>query len=288
MPVQQFGKAGGGPSLIKKIYVLLFFLTIFLSGCASNKAIQGGERVESYTISEINLPIEEVHYKNLDGTPLYAWFLKKENYRQVPTIIFLHGSLGNIFDYLPVIKNLYRTIDANIFACDFPGTGASKGQMSLENAYQMTLAAIDYLSTMPDIRQEEIVLYGASMGASLAFYGASKREGLIVIIDSGVTSASDYLKKYSLIGLPDFLIRLFGENFNNYALVKNMKNPKLFMHGKNDPIIDISYAHRLYAQASEPKESLWIDGGHVLFRDADNSAELSKKVRAFLKAHLPR
>jgi pimeloyl-ACP methyl ester carboxylesterase len=288
MTVQQFGKECGGSSLMKKKFPPLLVLIIILSSCISSKAIRGGNVVENYTISEINLPIEEVHYKNLDGSPLYAWLLKKENFRQVPTIIFLHGSLGNIFDYLPVIKNLYRTIDANIFACDFPGTGASKGEMSLENAYQMTLAAIDYLSTMPDIRHDEIVLYGASMGASLAFYGASKREHLIVIIDSGVTSASDYLKKYSFIGLPDFLIRLFGENFNNYALVKNMKNPKLFLHGKNDAIIDISCALRLYAQASEPKESQWIEGGHVLFRDADISVDLSKKVRAFLKAYLPR
>ncbi len=273
---------------MKKIYFSLFFLVFFISGCISNKAIRGGEVVEGYNISEINLPIEEIHYKNLDGTALYAWFIKKRNYHQVPTIVFLHGSRGNILDYLPVIKNLYQSINANIFACDFPGTGASKGTMSLENTYQMTLASIDYLSSMPGIRQNEIVLYGASMGASLAFYGASKREHVIVIIDSGVTSASNYMKKYSVIGLPDFLIGLFGENFNNYTLVKNLANPKLFLHGTRDPFIDIRYAHRLYDQASEPKDCLWMDGGHVLFGNADNSTALSEKIRVFLNTHFPR
>ncbi len=272
---------------MKKIYFLLLFSIVLVPGCTSNKAIRGGEVVEGYNISEINLPIEEVHYKNLDDNALYAWLIKKENYRHIPTIIFLHGSRGNILDYLPVIKNLYQTIDANIFACDFPGTGASKGNVSLENTYQMTLAAIDYLSSRPDIRQDEIVLYGASMGASLAFYGASRREHVIVIVDSGVTSASDYMRKYTLIGLPDFLIGLFGENFNNYALIKNMKNPKLFLHGKRDPFIDIRYARRLYDQASEPKDCLWMDGGHVLFGNANNSTKLSEKIRAFFNASLP-
>jgi pimeloyl-ACP methyl ester carboxylesterase len=272
---------------MKKKYFPLFCIIFLISGCTSNKAIRGGEVVDSYNISEINLPIEEIHFKNLDGTALYAWFIKKENYHQIPTIIFLHGSRENISDYLPVIRNLYQSIDANIFACDFPATGASKGKMSLRNTYQMTLASIDYLSSMPDIRQDEIVLYGASMGASLAFYGASKREHVIVIIDSGVTSASDYMKKYSVIGLPDFLIWLFGENFNNYAIVKNIKSPKLFLHGKRDPFIDIRYAHRLYDQASEPKDCLWMDGGHVLFGNPAHLGELSKKVRAFLSAHLP-
>ncbi len=273
---------------MKRIYFLIFFSIVLVSGCSSNKAIRGGEVVDSYNISEINLPIEEVHYKNLDGTALYAWFIKKENYHEVPTIVFLHGSRGNIIDYLPLIKNLYQTINANIFACDFPGTGASRGKMSLESTYQMTLASIDYLSSMPGIRQDEIVLCGASMGASLAFYGASKREHVIVIIDSGVTSASDYMKKYSVIGLPDFLIGLFGENFNNYALVKNLANPKLFLHGTRDTFIDIRYARRLYDQASEPKDCLWMDGGHVLFGNADNSTALSGKIRVFLTTHLPR
>lgn len=273
---------------MKTTYFLLSFSIILVTSCTSNKAIRGGEVVERYAIAEINLPIEEVHYKDLDGTNLYAWFIRKENLRQAPTIIFLHGSRGNIMDYLPVIKNLYQTIDANIFACDFPGTGASKGKMSLENTYQMTLAAIDFVTSMQDIRQDKIVLYGASMGATLALYGASKRENAIVIIDSGVTSAADYMKKYTVIGLPDFLIGLFGENFNNYALVRNMKNPKLFLHGKRDPFINIKYARQLYEQASEPKDFLWMDGGHVLFGNPDNSRELSTKVRTFLDAHLPR
>ena len=228
-----------GLGLIERNYFLLFLSLFLISGCTSNRAIRGGALVEGYPISAIPLPIEEVHYQNLDGTNLYAWFIKQEDYHHKPTILFLHGSRGNISDYLPVIKNLYQTIEANIFACDFPGTGASQGRLSLENTYQMTLAAMDYLANRSDLRKDRFVLFGASLGASLAYYGAARRENLPVIIDSGVTSASDYLKKYTLIGLPDFLLGLFAENFNNYDLVKNLKNPKLFLHGRGDPIIDM-------------------------------------------------
>ena len=274
-------------SMLKKIYLILLISVLAISACAfDNRAIRSGDIVDKYNIGEINLPIEEVLYKNIDGSRLYAWFIKKANHDRLPTIIFLHGSRGNVFDYLPVIRNLYQNIDANIFACDFPGTGASKGKMSLENTYQMTIAAIDYLANERKISQDRIVLYGASMGASLAFYGASKREHVLVIVDSGVTSAGDYLKKYTLIGLPDFLIGLFGENFNNYPLVKSLKNPKLFLHGKEDRFIDIKYAQRLYAQAAESKDFLWVKGGHVLFGDADNARELSKKVRTFIETHI--
>lgn len=271
-----------------KTYLILLISVLTISACTfDNRAIRGGSIVDKYNLGEINLPIEEVHYKNLDGSMLDAWFIKKANHDRLPTIIFLHGSRGNVLDYLPVIRNLHQNIDANIFACDFPGTGASKGEMSLENTYQMTIAAVDYLTNERKIRQDKIVLYGASMGATLAFYGASKREQVLVIVDSGVTSASDYLKEYSLIGLPDFLIGVFGENFNNYSFVKNLKNPKLFLHGKEDRFIDLKYAQRLYEQAAEPKDFLWIKGGHVLFGNKDNSEELSKKVRIFIEAHIP-
>ncbi|MBI3379122.1 MAG: alpha/beta hydrolase [Nitrospirae bacterium] len=274
--------------MLKKTYLILLISVLAISACAfDNRAIRGGDVVDKYNIGEINLPIEEVIYKNIDGSILYAWSIKKANHDRLPTIIFLHGSRGNVFDYLPVIRNLYQNIDANIFACDFPGTGASKGKMGLENSYQMTIAAIDYLTNERNISQDRIVLYGASMGASLAFYGASKREHVLVIVDSGVTSAGDYLKKYTLIGLPDFLIGLFGENFNNYPLVKSLKNPKLILHGKEDRFIDIKYAQRLYEQAAEPKDFSWVKGDHVLFGNTDNSRELSKKVRTFIEAHIP-
>jgi uncharacterized protein len=273
---------------MKQICFLIFFSVMLVPGCTFNKAIRGGDVVDSYAISKVNLPIEEVHYKNLDGTDLYAWFIKKGTYHQVPTIIFLHGSRGNIMDYLPVIKNLHQSIDANIFACDFPGTGASKGKMSLENTYRMTLAAIDYVAGIPDIRHDKIVLYGTSMGATLALYGASKREHVTVVLDSGVTSANDYVEKNFFIGLPDFFIKSFGENFDNYLLAKNMKNPKLFLHGTRDPFIDIKYARRLYGAASEPKDFLWMDGGHVLYGNPGNSSSLSEKINAFFDVHLPK
>jgi len=273
--------------MLKKIYLIFLISILPMSACSfDNRAIRGGNRVDKYNIGEINLPIEEVYYKNLDGSMLYAWFFKKANHDRLPTIIFLHGSRGNVFDYLPVIRNLYQNLDANIIACDFPGTGASKGKMSLENTFQMTIAAIDYLTNERKISQDKVILYGASMGATLAFYGASKREHVSVIIDSGVTSASDYLKKYSFIGLPDFLIELLGENFDNYPLVKSVKNPKLFLHGKEDRFINVKYAQRLYEQAAEPKDFLWVKGGHVLFGDADNARDLSKKVRTFIGTHI--
>lgn len=272
---------------MEKLCCLLLFSVMLVPGCKSNKAIRGGEAVDKYDISKIDLPLEEIHYKNLDGADLYAWFIKNKDYHQAPTIIFLHGSRGNIFSNLPVITNLYRNVGANIFACDFPGTGASRGAMSLKNTYQMTLAALEYAENMPDIRHDKIALYGVSMGAALAFYGASKRELVPVIVDSGVTSAADYMRRCTFIGLPDFLIGLFGENFNNYSLVRSMKNPKLFLHGKRDPVIDIRHAQRLYDRASGPKDFLWIEGGHVLFGDPRNSRALSDKIGAFLGEYLP-
>ena len=120
--------------VIKALFLLSVCLVLFTS-CSFNKAVRGGEVVDHYDITQYSLPIQEVRYSNIDGTPLYAWFIRKDNYRQLPTIIFLHGSRGNIHDYIPMIENLHRSLNVNIFAPDFPGTGASKGEMSLENAY---------------------------------------------------------------------------------------------------------------------------------------------------------
>ncbi len=270
--------------ILTAISVCLFLLT----GCSFNKAVRGGKVVDHYNVADCQLPIEEIYYRNLDGTPLYAWFVKRDNYQRLPIVIFLHGSRGNIQDYLPLIKNLYDSLDVNIFAPDFPGTGASKGEIGLDNTKRMTLAALEYLKSRNDIRQDKIVLFGTSMGATLALYGGMKQESIPIIVDSGVTSANDYVKShYFPLGLPNFLIHMLGENFDNYRAVKTMKNPKLFLHGSRDNFIYLKYAQRLYAEAAGPKVFLQVDGGHVLFGEKEKTQELAKVVQSFLRKYLP-
>lgn len=275
--------------MTKGLLSLLIVLTVAGSGCFfDTRAIRGGETVKIYNLAEYPFPIEEVYYRDLDGTLLYAWFIKRADFSDSPTIIFLHGAKGNLHDHRKVIENLYNATDANIFACDFPGTGASEGKMNLENTYAMTLAAIDYVIGLEGIRTDRVILYGLSMGAALAFYGGAKREGIPIIADSGVTSASDFVRKYVFVGLPDFVIDTFGENFNNYLLVKNMKNPKLFLHGIEDRIIDVANAQRLYKTASEPKDCLWLHGNHVLLNNNENRELLTQKIRSFIGTYVPK
>ena len=80
-----------------------------------------------------------------------------------------------------------------------------------------------------------------------------------------------------------------SHNANGFELVKPIDyiaqvspRPLLLVHGSQDKTVDVSHAHRLYAQAGEPKQLAIVEGaGHRLRRDEEAMAV----VINWLKTH---
>ncbi|MBK7361408.1 MAG: alpha/beta hydrolase [Micavibrio sp.] len=52
---------------------------------------------------------------------------------------------------------------------------------------------------------------------------------------------------------------LLKDKYDSAALIKNVKAPKLFIHGERDRTIPIRFAKALFEAASEPKSFVSID-----------------------------
>ena len=53
------------------------------------------------------------------------------------------------------------------------------------------------------------------------------------------------------------------DRFPNLRHIRQVHAPVLVMHGTADAVIPISHGRRLYDAASNPKQSLWVEGaGH--------------------------
>jgi fermentation-respiration switch protein FrsA (DUF1100 family) len=87
----------------------------------------------------------------------------------------------------------------------------------------------DYLTKAIGIKEQDIILFGRSMGSGPATYLGSKKQACALLLMSPYTSIKDVAK--NLLGYFAFLSVIVYERFRNIDLIKNAKCPAFFLHG---------------------------------------------------------
>jgi pimeloyl-ACP methyl ester carboxylesterase len=101
------------------------------------------------------------------------------------SVVYLHGQDGNIGDTVDAVARLHAA-SVNVLDFDYRGYGESQfARPSDANWRQDAKWALDYLTGTRQIDAGSIVLYGAGLGANLAFEIAAEHPELAgVIVDS--------------------------------------------------------------------------------------------------------
>jgi uncharacterized protein len=123
------------------------------------------------------------------GIPqLTGWWLPNPDSRF--TVLYLHGSDGNLSDTVDKLAALHRAGLA-VFAIDYRGYGQSQPAHPSESRWLSDANhALDYLTQSRHIPTSSIVLYGEDLGANLAAeLTADHRELAGVILDQPVQEA---------------------------------------------------------------------------------------------------
>ena len=209
-----------------------------------------------YNPGDINLPFENVVFETKDRLKLAAWFIPAEN--AAFTVLFCHGNGGNMTHRLDTI-NILNELGLNCFIFDYRGYGASEGKPSEAGTYCDVEAAYKWLTKKKNIHPENIILFGRSLGGSIAAYLATKVEAKALIIESSFTSYVDIGKKF----YPYMPVRLAAiYNYPTIDYVRNVHMPVMIIHSRNDEVIPFEFGLRLYDAANEPKEFIEISGSH--------------------------
>ena len=186
-----------------------------------------------------------------DGEKISARFY--ENPNAAHTILFSHGNAEDIGDTDFLMREFQKNGFA-VLAYDYRGYGTSEGTPSEEKVYRDADAAYDYLTREIKIAPEKIVLYGRSLGGAAAIDLASRKKVGALIAESAFVSAFRVLTK---IRLTPF------DKFTSLKKIKNVNCPVLIIHGRRDQTIPFWHGEKLFAEANEPKFSLWLDeAGH--------------------------
>ncbi len=226
-------------------------------------------REVSYSPAELGLDFEKVILRTADGLKISGWYVPAENAKF--TVLFCHGNGGNMTHRLDSI-NLINELGLNCLIFDYRGYGSSEGKPSELGTYHDAEAAYAWLRQEKRVGSENIILFGRSLGASVASYLAQNYEVRGLIIESGFTSYADIGQKF----YPYMPVRLFARySYKTEDYIKKIDCPILIIHSRNDEIIPFEFGLRLYDTAKEPKEFVEIFGSH---NDGFlHSAEIYKK-----------
>ena len=167
---------------------------------------------------------------------------------------------------------------------NFRGTGASGGNLDILGWTRDLKAAVDYLWALPEIDRSHLSLLGFSGGAAVSIYVTSQDRRVSSIIACACPadftlitrtdepqSIIDHFRRIGAIRDKDFP-HSAQDWINDFRLVSPINyiagiapRPLLLVHGSQDETVEVSAAHRLYAEAGESKQIIIVDGaGHRL------------------------
>jgi len=208
------------------------------------------------TPGDIGLEFEALTLTTRDDEQLDAWFIPADPARGV--VLFCHGNAGNISHRLVSIQ-LFHELGLSVLIFDYRGYGQSTGKPTEKGTYRDADAAWDYLVEQRGIPAEHIILFGRSLGASIAADLATRQSAAGLILESGFTSVPDIAAKL----YPWLPVRWFSRyQYDTRKKLANIHSPVLIAHSRDDEIILYSNGERLFEAANEPKQFLQLRGGH--------------------------
>ncbi|XP_076937022.1 uncharacterized protein LOC143604427 [Bidens hawaiensis] len=170
------------------------------------------------------------------------------------TVLYSHGNAADIGQMYELFIDLSIHLKVNLMGYDYSGYGRSSGKPSEHNTYADIEAAYKCLEETYNTKQEDIILYGQSVGSGPTVYLAARSPRLrAVVLHSPILSGLRvmYPVKHTY----------WFDIYKNIDKIQLVKCPVLVIHGTSDEVVDCSHGKQLWELCQEKYEPLWIQGG---------------------------
>ena len=201
----------------------------------------------NYFGDKLEVNIEKVNVKTSDNINLLGWFHKKD-LNKFKTIVYFHGNAGTLENRIHKL-NHFKDMEVNFLIIAWRGFNGNEGKPSENGLYIDGISAVNWIIDQ-GVKEEDIILYGESLGTGIATELAQHKNYAAVILETPFTSMSDAAQKiypYIPVSL------LIMDKYENKNKIKNINIPVLIMHGEQDTIVPFSMGKKIFQLANEPK-----------------------------------
>ena len=264
-------------------YVLLIYLVVMIGVYLLQSSLifypDLPTRNIQATPESIGLSYEDVELTTEDNVKLHAWYIPSNN--SVRTLLFFHGNAGNISHRLESI-NIFNSMGMNVLIIDYRGYGRSNGNISEKGSYLDSKAAWNYLIDVKKVEEKNIVIFGRSLGSSIAAWLASQVNAGALIVESAFSSVPS-MGQHIYPFLPVRWLSRYSYDTAKY--IQQVNYPVLVAHSVNDEIVPFLEGQAVFDSANEPKTFMNMQGGHNNGYRVSGSAYISG-LRSFINSSL--
>jgi len=240
--------------VVAACYGLLVVVVYFMQGRMLYLAEVPG-RALTMTPTDVGMDYQDVSIETADGVTLHGWFIAG---RSSQVLLFFHGNAGNISHRLDSIAQ-FLDLGLSVLIIDYRGYGQSEGRTTEKGIYRDADATWRYLIERRGVVASDIVIFGRSLGASVASWLAAQHQPLALILESSFTSVPDIAQDLYPWLPARWLSRL---SHATRDFVRDVHCPVLVVHSRDDEIIPFHHGEAILASANEPRTLLAIRGTH--------------------------
>jgi uncharacterized protein len=226
------------------IYVLVLILLFIFQ-----RNLMYHPEENNYFGDKLEVDIKKVNIKTSDNINLLGWFHKKD-LKKFKTIVYFHGNAGKLENRIHKL-NHFKNMDVNFLIIAWRGFSGNDGKPSEGGLYNDGNSAIEWLKNI-GLVEEDIVLYGESLGTGIAIQIAQNKNFAGLILETPFTSMIQAAKNFYPY-IPVSL--LLKDKFENDEKINNINIPVLVMHGEADQIVPFWMGKKIYEIANQPKYS---------------------------------
>ncbi|KAL6507289.1 hypothetical protein OROGR_023484 [Orobanche gracilis] len=197
--------------------------------------------------------VEVMRLRTRRGTEIVAVYVRHP--MASSTVLYSHGNAADLGQMYELFIELSIHLRVNLLGYDYSGYGQSSGKPSEQNSYADIEAALKCLEENYGTKQEDLILYGQSVGSgpTLDLAARSPRLRAVVLhspILSGVRVMYAVKRTY------------WFDIYKNIDKMPVVNCPVLIIHGTADEVVDFSHGKQLWELCRQKYEPLWIKGGN--------------------------
>lgn len=193
-----------------------------------------------------------------DNIKITTWFKAPKNKEKI--IVYFHGNAGNLGERSHKLKIFAR--DFGILAISYRGYAKSEGSPSEKGLLFDAKEATDFL-LQKGYKNEDIILYGESLGSGVAIQHAAKFNPYGIILEAPYYSITEIAKRIYWYLPVEILLK---DRFDSYKYATQIKAPIIIFHGTKDLTVPYKDGKKLFELFPTRKEFITIEGvGHLDF-----------------------
>ncbi|KAK4417549.1 Alpha/beta hydrolase domain-containing protein 17C [Sesamum alatum] len=217
--------------------------------------------------------VDVLKVKTKRGTEIVAVYVK--NPAAKLTLLYSHGNAADLGQMYDLFSELSKHLQVNLMGYDYSGYGQSTGKPSEHNTYADIEAAYECLKETYGVKEEDVILYGQSVGSGPTLDLGSRLSRLrAVVLHSPILSGLRVMYPVKRTYWFDI--------YKNIDKIPLVQCPVLVIHGTEDDVVDCSHGKQLWELCKEKYEPLWVKGGNHC--DLELYPEYIKHLKKFILA----